>query len=310
MDNQEKLKEELWKIWNNNPVFRDNIAFLTQAHLRSLPAQIVKESVERMEDIYRYDLSYETSTPPPLHILNVEDTMDLLLENPKSFCRFGDGEFFIIMGRQIGFQEYDKELATRLCEILQSADDKCYVGLDHRYFKSTSQFPLKERDYIKINGNIIRKSILEFCNRKKLYIASTLSNFYIDYIRTNEEYRRHYEKFKQLFKNRNIVLFAGRTVFDKIQFNVFEYAASVRRIFTESKNAWRQRNEIMTAARQFPKDFTRCFILGPTATVLAYDLAQEGYTAWDIGHVAKDYDYFMKGVPKDSDEGKNFFAPD
>ena len=64
MDNQEKLKEELWKIWNNNPVFRDNIAFLTQAHLRSLPAQIVKESVERMEDIYRYDLSYETSTPP------------------------------------------------------------------------------------------------------------------------------------------------------------------------------------------------------------------------------------------------------
>ena len=232
------------------------------------------------------------------------------MENPKSFCRYGDGEFFIINGQSIPFQEYDKELATRLCEILQSADDKCYVGLDHTYWDSTLKLREKTKKYRWQTGLEIRSSTLKYCNRKKLYIATNCTCFYMNSIRTNEEYRHHYEKFKQLFKNRNVVIFAGRTVFDKIQFNVFEYAASVRRIFTESKNAWRQRNEIMTAARQFPKDFTLCFILGPTATVLAYDLAQEGYTAWDIGHVAKDYDYFMKGVPKDSDEGKNFFAPD
>ena len=35
--------------------------------------------------------------------------------------------------------------------------------------------------------------------------------------------------------------------------------------------------------------------LGPTATVLAYDLAKAGYWALDIGHLDLEYEWFLKG---------------
>lgn len=35
-------------------------------------------------------------------------------------------------------------------------------------------------------------------------------------------------------------------------------------------------------------------VLGPTATVLAYDLAKAGYQALDIGHLGKAYDWLKR----------------
>ena len=36
--------------------------------------------------------------------------------------------------------------------------------------------------------------------------------------------------------------------------------------------------------------------LGPTATILAYDLAKAGYQALDIGHVDVEYEWFKMGA--------------
>ena len=37
-------------------------------------------------------------------------------------------------------------------------------------------------------------------------------------------------------------------------------------------------------------------VLGPTAKVLAYDLALEGYWAVDIGHIDSEYEWFRMGA--------------
>lgn len=39
-------------------------------------------------------------------------------------------------------------------------------------------------------------------------------------------------------------------------------------------------------------------VLGPTATVLAYDLAKAGYQALVMGHMGKDYDWFKRKLDK------------
>ena len=36
--------------------------------------------------------------------------------------------------------------------------------------------------------------------------------------------------------------------------------------------------------------------LGPTATILAYDLSNEGYQAIDIGHIDIEYEWYLKKV--------------
>lgn len=240
--------------------------------------------------------------------MGVDDTLDLLLENPKSFCRYGDGEFLLIQERQAVFQEYDENLARRLKEILQSSSDKCYVGLPTNFLQSSDHV------WILFNRKNIHKIIMALCNKRKLYISAAFSLSYSENKMNNFEYQKiktRMDKCKELFRDRNLVIFSGKTVFDKLNYNVFECAKSRRHIFTESRNAWRQYKEIMEAARKFPKDeVTLCFILGPTATVAAWDLAQEGYMAWDIGHIAKDYDAFVKKLDYDSDYMKKFADPD
>ncbi|MBR1729429.1 MAG: DUF1792 domain-containing protein [Selenomonadaceae bacterium] len=61
---------------------------------------------------------------------------------------------------------------------------------------------------------------------------------------------------------------------------------------------------------QYPKDCIFEFILRSTATVLAYEMSNRGYIAYDIGHMAKDYNAFMNKEPRTPENSAKFFAPD
>lgn len=63
-------------------------------------------------------------------------------------------------------------------------------------------------------------------------------------------------------------------------------------------HAFEHYNEILNEARKESKDKLFIVILGPTATILAYDLAKSGYQALDMGHLAKDYDWFLRKEEK------------
>lgn len=52
------------------------------------------------------------------------------------------------------------------------------------------------------------------------------------------------------------------------------------------------------------------FALGPVSKLLVYDLKELGYLAWDVGHIFKDYDSYMKKTPKNENSIKRFYAPD
>ena len=51
----------------------------------------------------------------------------------------------------------------------------------------------------------------------------------------------------------------------------------------------------MEAILEVGKNKLILIALGPTATVLAYDLAKRGYWAVDIGHLDLEYEWFLKG---------------
>ena len=55
---------------------------------------------------------------------------------------------------------------------------------------------------------------------------------------------------------------------------------------------------------------TFAFILGPCSKVLVYMLSREGRLAFDIGHLAKDYDFYMKGYERNSKNIREFYRPD
>ncbi len=62
-----------------------------------------------------------------LNIIDAEESINLLMENPKSFCRFGDGEIGIMQGKNQPFQKYDEKLANGLKDILSKKEMICML---------------------------------------------------------------------------------------------------------------------------------------------------------------------------------------
>jgi hypothetical protein len=71
-------------------------------------------------------------------------------------------------------------------------------------------------------------------------------------------------------------------------------AASVRRIVGPATNAFERYDDLYREATKQPRNMLFLLALGPTATVLAHDLAEDGYRALDIGHIDIEYEWFLR----------------
>ena len=124
------------------------------------------------------------------------------------------------------------------------------------------------------------------------------------------DYETHYKKIMKMLHDKDIVLFCGENVFANITYNIFDYAKSIDYIKCKSMDAFDDFDELLDKCKSIPKERVIAFILGPTSKALVYELSKRGYIAWDIGHLAKDYDYYKKNVPRNSDRVSEFFAPE
>jgi len=78
--------------------------------------------------------------------------------------------------------------------------------------------------------------------------------------------------------------------------DLFASAASLSRILGPVRNAFERYDELLKQATRHPKNVLYLLALGPTATVLAFDLARDGYQALDIGHIDIEYEWFLRRV--------------
>ena len=86
--------------------------------------------------------------------------------------------------------------------------------------------------------------------------------------------------------------------------DLFQKAKSVERILCPSRNAYSKYKIILDEIKQRGIGKLILLMLGPTAKVLARDLALEGYWAVDIGHIDSEYEWYMMGA-KDKIKFKN-----
>ena len=93
------------------------------------------------------------------------------------------------------------------------------------------------------------------------------------------------------------MLIEGEYVRSGVGNDLFGDAKSVRRIICPAKNAFEKYDEILNAILDFAeKDDLILISLGPTATVLAYDVYKAGYQAIDFGQLDNEYEWFMQGA--------------
>ena len=145
--------------------------------------------------------------------------------------------------------------------------------------------------------NLNRGKIYKILDKNKEYYDTQVTRLYID-LKDKEKVRNRFEKIKLLWKDRKIVIVEGEKSRLGVGNDLFDSAISIERIICPSVNAYLMYEEIFKEITKQDKSKLILIALGPTATVLAYDLSKAGYQAIDIGHLDIEYNWYLSGATK------------
>ena len=241
-------------------------------------------------------------------IASREETLRRIIDEGASIGRFGDGEFATIYGCiRHKFQTIsDEKLSRRLREVLQATEKGFLVALADNYGslqKYTEQAQREIRHYM---TRQVRQEHLKLLDRERLYYNTHITRPYVMYADCQTEApQMRFQQLKRIWNERACVFVEGSMTGLGVGNDLFDNAGSIQRILGPAENAFSQYDKILEACLKQPTDRLFLLSLGPTATVLAYDLYQAGYQAIDIGHVDLEYEWYRRGEGRRTEvEGK------
>lgn len=229
-------------------------------------------------------------------IIDVDKTAEILLNERRCLARFGDGEFELMCGRKRAtFQDAGEELGVRLKEALNSSNENLLVAIADNYGKLdmyTEEAAEAIRSYMSRN---VRREHMKLLNLDRIYYNAYISRPYI-MCRDKKYAGKRFNDVRKIWNNQNVLIVEGEYTRFGVGNDLLDNAANVCRILAPGKNAFSKYDEIMEEVRRRGKGKLILTTLGPTATVLAYDLAKEGYWILDIGQLDVEYEWYLRGV--------------
>lgn len=232
------------------------------------------------------------------NILPADKTIDEIVNNHKSLARFGDGEFSVIAGRiRHKFQTItDERLKERLMEVLSCDDDRLLIGIADNYGnldKYSEQTQREIRCYMSVQ---VRAEHTALLRPDKQYCDTYVTRPYIVYADNQSDAPlKRFNNLKRIWDGRNCVFVEGCYTGLGVGNDLFDNVASIKRILGPAENAFLRYDELLGMCLNQDKDSLFLIALGPTATVLAYDLCKAGFQAVDIGHADMEYEWFLRG---------------
>ena len=224
-------------------------------------------------------------------IEDTDETINFLLENNCSMSRYGDGEFSLISGESLKFQPYNKELATKLKNILISDDKNIIIGIPYA-INNVDSYTCKAQKYWGKYLNLNRNKIYKLLDMEKQYFDTQVTRLYMD---TADKLKvgDRFNKLKKIWDRKTIVIVEGEKSRLGVGNDLFSNANSISRIICPSIDAYNKYNDILKEIKKQNKESLILIALGPTATVLSYELSKLGYRALDIGHIDIEYEWFL-----------------
>jgi len=228
-------------------------------------------------------------------IISNEDTLDLLINSGKSIVRYGDGEFHMLgKTEDIGFQVINIDLSQRLKEILVSDNPNCIIALPIGLNAVKGFNPVGEYFWKQFIVFHYRKYI-QYFDFKKTYASANVTRPYMDF-KDHSSTQKFFDRMKVLWNDKKILIVEGEMSKLGVGNDLFANSKSIHRVITLSQNAYKIYPQLLEACQALVKDYDLILVsLGPTATVLAYDLCDFGTQIIDIGHVDLEYEWFVRG---------------
>jgi hypothetical protein len=202
-------------------------------------------------------------------VISEEETLRLVAEEGRSLARYGDGEFKLCYGGSIKSQVYDPALGKRLREILLRSGD-CLVGIPNLAMP-TKPFWDQFRS----------AKFTQLFDIKRVYASSFVSRpDSAPWVQTPAYWRR----VESLWKGKSVTLVRGSG--KSLTASILSSARSVNEILCPRQHAWAEHEALLERISQpVGRQEVALLCCGPTATVLAVELAARGVQAVDLGHI-------------------------
>jgi len=227
-------------------------------------------------------------------VMTIEETISHIISQKSSVSRFGDGEMLLIGGEGIRFQRDDDELSKRLAEVLTS-DLTNHVVCISDAFVDLDRYNRRARRFWRAHFYLYGYLWDNYLKAGKRYGNTFITRPYIDFLDQRKSIY-WFSLLKQIWKGRDIIFIEGEKSRLGVGNDLFDNVESIGRILCRSKSAFDQYDVILEEASKLAKNNLILIALGPTATVLAYDLCKLGYQAIDVGHIDIEYEWLMMGA--------------
>lgn len=206
-------------------------------------------------------------------IMSAEETLNCIVDKKLSFSRIGDGEFNLMIDEGNIFNKNDEKIKQRLIEICESKHQhNCLICLNN-YVKTNKWFLY--------HGLFALPRILSTVKFQK-------QNFGDAYFLWKTLNQKSITAIKSIWQNRRI-LFVGNedSLCQDDVYDLFNNVKEKKFLFVPAKDAFNNYNEILKEIKTYTSEWVIYLECGATASVLAWDLAQMGYRALDMGDYYK-----------------------
>lgn len=242
-----------------------------------------------------------------LKIMTEEETVAYIKRNNCSVARYGDGELQIML--QMGeptFQKSSAELAEGLRRVFREASPEillCMPGglvSTKDFQKSGVQF---WEGWARIYQEKAVSAIREILGGNYCFGDANLSRPFSPY-KTSEKARVMFPLLKELWEDRDVLFVEGAQTRLGVGNDLFSNTRSIKRILCPAENAFDAYDRILETTVSCWQGELVILALGPTATVLASDLAHRGIQTLDMGHIDIQYEWFLSGNSFQPVQGK------
>lgn len=226
-------------------------------------------------------------------VKSAEELLQRIYSENCSLSRFGDGEFEMIRGAERPwFQNCNENLSRKLNEILHSDSRKCLIAIADN-FGSLDNYTQFAADAIRLYLKGKREELVKLLGKEPIYYDAYVTRPFM--MRQDKSYAATiFDLWKMIWENRNVLIVEGKYSGFGLENDLIDNAQSIRRIVAPHKNAYDKYDDILQSVlKHAKKDDLILITLGPTATVLAYDLANNDYQALDVGQIDNEYEWYL-----------------
>lgn len=252
---------------------------------------------------YKAFLFYSFLRKKHINVENVETSLKIIRDRHLSIGRYGDGEFkWMFEQREAdNFEKNSHELAQALRNILNTNREDFKVCIPD-IFNGLEQY-----DYVSQTfwaGQLGKHGYkwLTTLNGKYEYLDSLITRPYMIYENKGRG-KRLFEMFKDLWREKDVLIVEGSETRFGVGNDLLSSSKSVSRIICPATNAFESYDKILKQVSHYTDSVNNenllvLVSLGPTATVLSYDLSFRGIQVLDIGHLDIEYSWFLMHTTK------------